>query len=113
MVSKKRLILVLLVLLVFGVGCRVAGEGGAIILQPTDISQGVAATTDLSKTTVEPTPADVPATARPTLPPHSPISTQTASPTKTITLTPTQTEVVFEVGKEITIEYLRDLEITG
>jgi dipeptidyl aminopeptidase/acylaminoacyl peptidase len=40
-------------------------------------------------------------------------STPTTSPTNTITPTPTQTEVVFQVGREITIEYLRGLEITG
>lgn len=33
--------------------------------------------------------------------------------TSTITPTPTATEIVFEVGEELTIDYLRDLEITG
>lgn len=44
---------------------------------------------------------------------NSPTPTQTPLPTSTITPTPTATEVVFEVGEEITIEYLRQLEITG
>lgn len=39
--------------------------------------------------------------------------TRTASPTSTIVPTLTETEIVFEVGSEITIQYLRDLEITG
>jgi dipeptidyl aminopeptidase/acylaminoacyl peptidase len=39
--------------------------------------------------------------------------TPLATFTPTITPTPTATEIVFEVGKELTIDYLRDLEITG
>jgi dipeptidyl aminopeptidase/acylaminoacyl peptidase len=34
-------------------------------------------------------------------------------PSPTSTLTPTPTEIVFEVGKELTIEYLRDIEVSG
>jgi dipeptidyl aminopeptidase/acylaminoacyl peptidase len=37
--------------------------------------------------------------------------TPTPSPTASVTPTPTATEVVFDVGKEITIPYLRSLEI--
>lgn len=40
-------------------------------------------------------------------------ASQTASPTAAITLTPTATEVVFPVGEDITIQYLRGLEISG
>ena len=40
-------------------------------------------------------------------------STSAITPTSTITLTPTPTEIVFEVGKELTIEYLREQEFTG
>jgi dipeptidyl aminopeptidase/acylaminoacyl peptidase len=39
--------------------------------------------------------------------------TPLATFTPTITPTPTATEIVFEVGEELTIDYLRDLEITG
>ena len=44
-----------------------------------------------------------------------PSETPTASlaPTSTITTSPTPTEIVFEVGEELTIDYLRQLEITG
>ncbi|MCJ7535516.1 MAG: alpha/beta fold hydrolase [Anaerolineales bacterium] len=39
--------------------------------------------------------------------------TQIASPTSTINPTPVENESDFEVGSEITIKYLRDLEING
>lgn len=39
--------------------------------------------------------------------------TPTASPTHMDTPTPTATEVIYDIGKELTIEYLLDLEITG
>ena len=39
--------------------------------------------------------------------------THTPAPTATVTPTPTETEIVFEVGKEITIQHLRDMEISG
>lgn len=38
---------------------------------------------------------------------------QTTSPTSTETGIPTPTEIIFEVGEEITIKYLRSLEIAG
>jgi dipeptidyl aminopeptidase/acylaminoacyl peptidase len=44
---------------------------------------------------------------------ESEIPTQTTSPTSTIAPTLTETEVDFEIGREITIKYLRDLEIKG
>ncbi|MEJ2448011.1 MAG: hypothetical protein P8Y37_08745 [Anaerolineales bacterium] len=37
----------------------------------------------------------------------------TPSSTRQLSPTPTATEAVFEVGKELTIDYLRDLEISG
>ena len=40
-------------------------------------------------------------------------SPPTITPTSTITLTPTPTEIVFDVGKELTIEFLREQEFTG
>lgn len=44
-----------------------------------------------------------------------PAATASASPapSATITTTPTPTEIVFEVGEELTIDYLLGLEITG
>jgi dipeptidyl aminopeptidase/acylaminoacyl peptidase len=55
----------------------------------------------------------MPAPISPELTPPSPTLTQTAAPASTVTPTPTATEVAFEVGREITLEYLRSLEITG
>ena len=64
------------------------------------------------------TPVDSIDTASPTvtntatpLPTNTP--TLSASATSTRTHTPTVTEVVFEIGQELTIDYLRDLEIEG
>ncbi len=39
--------------------------------------------------------------------------TPSHDPSATITPTPTATEIVFEIGQELTIDYLRELEITG
>jgi len=66
-----------------------------------------------SANAVNPTAADLPTINYPVITQQSKTPTLTASPTSTITPTPTETEVVFDVGKEITIKYLRDLEITA
>jgi fermentation-respiration switch protein FrsA (DUF1100 family) len=42
-----------------------------------------------------------------------PTSTPITSPTATITPSPTATEIVFDIGNELTIQYLRGLEISG
>jgi len=44
---------------------------------------------------------------------ESPSVPATPSSTRPLSPTPTVTEVVFEVGKELAIDYLRDLEISG
>jgi dipeptidyl aminopeptidase/acylaminoacyl peptidase len=41
------------------------------------------------------------------------MSTGTPYPTKTAPFTPTPTPVVFEIGQDLTIDYLRELEISG
>jgi dipeptidyl aminopeptidase/acylaminoacyl peptidase len=66
-----------------------------------------------SATTVNPPEADLPTINNPLSTQQSNTPTQTASPTSTVAPTPTETEDLFEIGREITIEYLRDLEITG
>ena len=40
-------------------------------------------------------------------------SLQTPSPTSSLEPTPTETEIIFEFGKELTIEYMRELELSG
>lgn len=107
MVAKKHFILVLFVFLVFVTGCSVAGEGGLATLQSAGPDSSAAATMNPSTTAVNPTTTDSPALNDPVFTQQSKAPTQTASPT------PTETEVAFEVGREITIEYLRGLEISG
>ena len=109
--AKKHFILVLFIFLVFVVGCSGAEKGGMVTPQSLALAPGI--TVVPSDTAVSPTAADLPATNSPKSTQQSQIPTQTASPTSTITATPTATEVVFEVGREITIQYLRDLEIIG
>lgn len=106
---KRRLVLclVLSICLVVTVGCSLTGAGGtegsAAGLIPGTVSTLAASATAASQQPHE----------TPTPPAATPTTTPTASPTSTITPTPTATELVFEVGKELTIEYLRELEIAG
>jgi dipeptidyl aminopeptidase/acylaminoacyl peptidase len=104
MVSNKQSIFVLFILLVFVVGCIVAGEGG-ITLGPAQ-SPTVTAVPSTAA-------ADLAAISSPFFTQQPEPPTSRASPTSTMTMTPTPTEVAFEVGKELTIEYLRNLKITG
>jgi dipeptidyl aminopeptidase/acylaminoacyl peptidase len=106
MVAKKHFILVLFIFMVIGAGCRAAG-GGAIA---TPQSAGLAPDASVG---INPTTTSLPTINNPVFTQGPQTSTQAASPTSTITPTPTQTEVVFEVGREITIDYLRDLEISA
>lgn len=66
-----------------------------------------------SATAVDPTAAGLAAINDPVFTQGSETSTQTTSPASAITPIPTETEVVYQVGRDITIEYLRDLEIDG
>jgi fermentation-respiration switch protein FrsA (DUF1100 family) len=113
MVAKKYLILVLFFFLVFAVACSNAGEGGLVKTDSAVLAPDAAVTVIPSLTAVDPSAAGLPAIKDPAFTQQAETSTQAAPPVSTITLTPTSTEVVFEVGREITIEYLRDLEITG
>ncbi len=99
-VSANRILIpILLIFQIISTGCSLAAVLGTDNPQPAALAPSL-------------TPAVTPsASPLPTQPPDTP--TPTASPTSTITLTPTSTEIVFEVGKELTIEYLREMEITG
>jgi fermentation-respiration switch protein FrsA (DUF1100 family) len=57
--------------------------------------------------------AALPIEDAPTATPAPPSATPTLPLTKTATPTPTATEIVFEIGNELTIDYLRNLEITS
>ncbi len=102
---KKVLPLVILILLVAQTGCNlIRQEDAAIGTTPLVASQSPSATMDLPQAESA-TPI---ATAR-----LQTSLTPTASKTSTMTPSPTATGVVFEVGRELTIDYLRGLEITG
>jgi dipeptidyl aminopeptidase/acylaminoacyl peptidase len=113
MVDKKHFFLFLFIFLVFVVGCSVPGEGETATPQSTGLAPSVTVTMIPSTTAVDPTAADLAVVNYPVFTQQSKTPTQTVSPTSTNTLVPTETEVVFEIGREINIKYLRDLEITG
>ncbi len=126
MVAKNYLILPLCLLLVGGVlGCSAAGEVGVATPHSAEPSPNGTGAEMPSATAVQQTETAFPAANLPaailpatilsaTVTPFPPESAaQTPSPTSTLTPTPTETEVAFEVGEELTIEYLRGLNITG
>jgi dipeptidyl aminopeptidase/acylaminoacyl peptidase len=112
MPPKKIIFLVLFVILVCVVGYTVAGKGE--LTTPLSASLPTASTTLTapSEAPISPASTDIPTPDPDTLYP-SVTPTPTSPATSTATLTPTSTETTFEVGREITIEYLRELEITG
>ena len=95
MVIKKYFTLVLLLLLVPMTGCSLLN----------DVMAAVPA--------FDPGFANTPILDEATHPPQPPSSSPTASPTHMDTPTPTATEVIYDIGKELTLQYLWDLEITG
>jgi dipeptidyl aminopeptidase/acylaminoacyl peptidase len=113
MAAKKHFILVLFIFLVFVVGCSIAGEGGITPPQSAGLAPNATMTMIPSATAVEFTATDLPKINDPVFTQQSKTPRQTASATSTITPTPTESEVIYEVGREITIPYLRDLQITG
>jgi dipeptidyl aminopeptidase/acylaminoacyl peptidase len=113
MLVKKYLILFRISILLFVAGCSSLGEGGMITLQSADLAQSVRRTPTPYETAVDPAGAGLPGISDPVLTQQTDTPTPTVSPTRTSTLTPTATEIVFDVGKEITIQYLREMEITG
>jgi dienelactone hydrolase len=105
MAIRKQWIVVALVSMVFAAGCGMLRGGAAGDNRAVDISAGTQppAETGLSPTATmlaNNTSGGLPASATPTL---------TAAPSST--LPPTQ--VTFKVGREITLEYLRNLKIAG
>jgi len=113
MVAKKHSTLIVFIFLVFIVGCSVADEGQIFTSQSTELTPSAIATMAAPATAISATGVDLPTITEAVLIQPSTTPTPTASPTSTTTPTPTETEIVFEVGREITIQYLRDLEITG
>jgi dipeptidyl aminopeptidase/acylaminoacyl peptidase len=110
---KKHTILFLTIFLVFVVGCRAAEGGRTITPQSAGIAPSDTVRVVPSATPVTPTGTPAPTITDPVVAQPSQTPTGSASPTGTITPTPTETDIVFEVGQEITISYLRGLEIAG
>lgn len=83
-------------------GCSVVGGGG--IAQPQ--------TTEIVPVVNEPAIPSPTTAGQPTLKPPA-VSQRSNTPTQTASPEPTATATPFEIGKEITIDYLRNLEISG
>ncbi len=113
MLAKKHFFLAQFIFLVFVVGCSVAGSGGTATPSSAGLTSSAVVTTIPSVTALNPTAADLSTITAPVIIQPSTTPTGTTSPTSTVTATPTETEVAFEVGEELTINYLRDLEIHG
>jgi fermentation-respiration switch protein FrsA (DUF1100 family) len=113
MATKKQFILVLFLFLVFVAGCSVVGGGGIVTPQSAGLALVSTQTMVPSATVADPAAAALPATNYPTLVQPSKTPTRTTSPASTVTPAPTETQVAYQVGRDITIKYLRDLEITG
>jgi dipeptidyl aminopeptidase/acylaminoacyl peptidase len=113
MVAKKQFIPLLFILIIVAAGCSISGDPASGVPNSAVITPSVFAKVDSPTTAVAP-PSTDPAPRDSTIPTQqAENTTQLPLPTSTITPTPTGTEVIFEVGEEITIDYLRDLEITG
>lgn len=118
MAAKIFLTLLLFIFLTLSAGCSGTGESGTSPYQNAGLIPNATAAIIPSETAnepvgglpaiVDPAPAGITAAPSPTVTP-----TGTASPTSTSSPTPTATEVTIEVGQDITIDYLRELEITG
>jgi fermentation-respiration switch protein FrsA (DUF1100 family) len=109
MAIRKQWIVAALVSMVFTAGCGMLRGGAAGGNRAVDISVSAQppAETGLSPSATmlaNNTPGGLPTSLTPTLP---------AAPGSTVTPTPAPTQVTFEVGREITLAYLRSLEITG
>jgi len=113
MVPKKCIVLVLFIFLLIAAGCSLAGGAGTAVAPSAGLAPSTTAGMVPSANPVDLDPTGLATIDAPVLTKPSKTPTGTASPTSTITPAPTATQVVFEVGREITIEYLRELEITG
>jgi dipeptidyl aminopeptidase/acylaminoacyl peptidase len=113
MSAKKHFLPILLIIIMIVAGCSVSGDAGRGALNSSVITPSAFVKVDISATAVAPPSTEL-ALVDPAIPAQqAETTTQLPLPTSTITLTPTGTEVIFEVGEEITIDYLRDLEIAG
>lgn len=87
--------------------CNLPGEGGRFVRRLGGPAWNDEATPNPPSSTDPPAAPELPPTDDPVPTPRPETPAAAAAPT------PTATEVAFDVGEEITIEYLRDLEIAG
>jgi dipeptidyl aminopeptidase/acylaminoacyl peptidase len=113
MIVKRHFILLMLILLVFAAGCNMIGEGSLGSRQSVRSAPSTTVMVMPSETALKPVATETPVSENPVVPQTTETPTQTTAATSTITPTPTETEPAFEVGREITIEYLRNLKISG
>jgi fermentation-respiration switch protein FrsA (DUF1100 family) len=113
MVAKQQFLPILFIFIMVVAGCSVAGVTQTGVPDSAGLAPSVTAKMGSSTITVVPPSAELPAIGSTITTQQSKTTTQLPLPTSTITPTPTGTEVLIEVGKEITIDYLRDLEIIG
>jgi len=111
--NARKSILFIFIFIIFLAGCSITGAGDVAAPQ----SQGLQPTATISMipsgTALSPTAAEMP-TLDPLLITRQPNTpTQTIPSINTHTPTPPETEVVSDIGKVITIDYLRELDITG
>ncbi len=111
--TKKQFLPILFIFILIIAGCSIAVDGETGASNSAGLIPSVTAKMRSSATAVAPPSADLATNDSTITIQLSESTTQVPLPTSTITPTPTETEFVFEVGKEITIDYLRDLEITG
>ncbi|MGW8144423.1 MAG: alpha/beta hydrolase family protein [Anaerolineales bacterium] len=111
--TKKQFIPILIIFIMVVAGCSIAGDGETGASNSAGLIPSVTAKMSSNATAVVLPSADLATNDSTITIQQSESTTQVPLPTSTITPTPTETEFVLEVGKEITIDYLRDLEITG
>jgi len=104
------------IVLIFSVGCSASGESETGGHAGSAAAAQAAITLVPPKGSLESPTVNLPAT-NPPLSTAQPATTMQV-PTQTITEitetpTPVETEPIFEVGQELTLQYLRDLQITG
>jgi alpha-beta hydrolase superfamily lysophospholipase len=113
MVIRKQWIGVALVCIVFAAGCGMLGGGATGDGRTVEIGAGTLPPVGSGPSAAATVSATLPGTFSPGAALASATPTWTAEPSSTVTPTPTATEETFKVGREITLEYLRDLVITG
>ncbi len=105
MITRRLYLFLWLIFLTLAAGCGLAGEGGMVL--PAFLIPVAEDTSAVIVPTAEVIPAGDPALSDPLPTQPAEAAAQPDSPT------PTATETVFEVGNELTIRFLRELEITG